>query len=146
MWYITCLTFDGTYDSMVFATRLRRLRTQRNFSQREIAERIGVPKDYVALVERGQTVPSLETLERFAKVLDVPLHKLFYDGRAPTTRHLTPRPSLQELADEIGPMGAKARFLLQVKVFARRFDQSSRDSLLGLVQRFVRGILLRRRG
>lgn len=143
---MTWLVIDGKYDSMVFATRLSRLRTQRNFSQREIAERIGVPKDYVVLVERGQTVPSLETLEPFAKALDVPLHNLFYDGRAPTTRHLTPRPSLQELADEIGPMGAKARFLLQVKVFARRFDESSRDSLLGLVQRFVRGILLRRRG
>src|SRR4029077_16539664 len=91
IWYITWLIADGTCGYMVFATRLSRLRTQRNFSQREIAERIGVPKDYVALVERGQTVPSLETLERFAKALDVPLHKLFYDGRAPTTRHLTPR-------------------------------------------------------
>jgi len=34
-------------------------------------------------VENGHTVPAVETLEEFARALEVPLYQLFYDGEEP---------------------------------------------------------------
>ena len=65
---------------MLIGTRLRQLREQKHMSQGDIEERTGLLRCYVSRVENGHTVPSLETLERFAAVLDVPLYQLFYSG------------------------------------------------------------------
>ena len=43
-------------------------------SQRDNEERAGLERCYVSRVENGHTVPSLETLERFAGALGVPLY------------------------------------------------------------------------
>lgn len=37
---------------------------------------------YTSRVENGHTVPSIETLAKFAHALDVPLYQIFYDGEA----------------------------------------------------------------
>ncbi|PYV26996.1 MAG: hypothetical protein DMG24_05820 [Acidobacteria bacterium] len=34
---------------------------------------------HISRVENGHTVPTLETLERLASVLDIPLYQLFYE-------------------------------------------------------------------
>jgi len=60
-------------------------------------------RSYISRVERGHTVPSIETLERLAAALGVPLYQLFYEGEdPPPTPHLTYRPTLEELANEPG--------------------------------------------
>ena len=38
---------------------------------------------YISRVENGHTVPALETLEKFAQALEVPMYGLFYDGDKP---------------------------------------------------------------
>ena len=91
---------------MLIGTRLRQLREQKQLSQGDIEERTGLLRCYVSRVENGHTVPSLETLERFAGVLDVPLYQLFFNGdEAPPTPNLTPRKSLEELTVEGGEKG-----------------------------------------
>ena len=35
---------------------------------------------YISRVENGHTVPSIETLEKLARALEVPLYQLFYDS------------------------------------------------------------------
>src|SRR5580700_8482567 len=101
---------------MLIGQRLRLLREQRNLSQGDIEHVSGLLRCYISRVEHGHTIPSLETLERFAAALDVPLYRLFYEGEDPTTTpHLTPRRSLEELADDEGPSGSEARFLLKLK-------------------------------
>ena len=35
---------------------------------------------YISRVENGHTVPAIETLEKIARALEVPLHGLFYEG------------------------------------------------------------------
>ena len=73
---------------MLIGTRLRQLREEKHMSQGDIEERTGLLRCYVSRVENGHTVPSLETLERFAAVLDVPLYQLFYCGEeVPPTRN-----------------------------------------------------------
>jgi transcriptional regulator with XRE-family HTH domain len=61
--------------------RLKELRIRRNFSQGEIERRTKMLRCYTSRVENGHTVPSLDTLQKFANALEVPLYQLFYEGR-----------------------------------------------------------------
>src|SRR5215472_11535691 len=98
---------------MLIGTRLRELRKQRNLSQGDITEVIGLPRSYISRIENGHAVPSLETLQRLAAALDVPLYRLFYSGEdAPNGRPA--RSSLEEIAQEAGPSGVEARFLIEI--------------------------------
>jgi len=116
---------------MVIGTRLRNLRVERDLSQADLGSRTGLLQCYISRIEQGHTVPSLETLEKFAQALGVPLHQLFYDqGGSLPTPHLTPRSPLEELPEEDGSAGREARFLLQIRKLVGRMAQSNRQLLL----------------
>src|SRR5215831_17940560 len=101
---------------MLIGERLRQLREQKGFSQGDIEKASGLLRCYISRVEHGHTVPTIETLERFATALSVPLYQLFYEGEEPpATPHLTERPTLIELAHEPAAEKAEARFLLKVE-------------------------------
>ncbi len=68
---------------MIVGERLRALREERNFSQGEIEKRTGLLRCYISRVENGHTVPAVETLEKFARALEVPMYQLLYDGEKP---------------------------------------------------------------
>jgi transcriptional regulator with XRE-family HTH domain len=68
---------------MLIGQRLRQLREGRNLSQADVEKRTGLLRAYVSRVEKGHTVPSLDTLERWADALEVPLYQLFYEGGVP---------------------------------------------------------------
>ena len=80
----------------------------------------------------------METLERFAAALDVPLYRLFYTGGdTPPTPNLTPRQTLEELADEPGASGSEARFLLKLKGVAGKIVESDRRFLLDFARKLA---------
>jgi transcriptional regulator with XRE-family HTH domain len=84
---------------MVIGRRLRKLREARALSQGDIERRTGLLRCYISRVENGDTVPSLETLERLAAALEVPLYQLFYEGdEPPTLPNLSPRQTFEDLA------------------------------------------------
>jgi transcriptional regulator with XRE-family HTH domain len=56
---------------MVVAERLKALREAKNLSQGDIETRTGPLRCYVSRVENGHTVPSVETLEKFARALEL---------------------------------------------------------------------------
>lgn len=62
---------------MIIGERLKHLREEKNMSQGEIEEKTGLLRCYVSRVENGHTVPAIETLEKFARALDVELYQLF---------------------------------------------------------------------
>jgi transcriptional regulator with XRE-family HTH domain len=68
---------------MVIGDRLKTLRETKNLSQGDIEKRTGLLRCYVSRVENGHTVPSVETLEKFARALDLPLYQLMFDGDKP---------------------------------------------------------------
>jgi transcriptional regulator with XRE-family HTH domain len=68
---------------MIIGDRLRNLREERNLTQGEIEKRTGLLRCYISRVENGHTVPSVETLEKFARALEVPIYLLFYEGPLP---------------------------------------------------------------
>ena len=65
---------------MVIGDRLRTLREEKNLSQGDIEKRSGLLRCYISRVEHGHTVPSIETLEKMSRALEVPLYQLFYEG------------------------------------------------------------------
>jgi len=68
---------------MVIGDRLKDLRESKNMSQGDIEKRTGLLRCYISRVENGHTVPTIETLEKMARALEVPLYQLFYDAEPP---------------------------------------------------------------
>jgi transcriptional regulator with XRE-family HTH domain len=118
--------------------RIREIREQKKLSQGDLEKESALLRCYTSRVENGHTIPSLETLERFAAALDVPLYQLFYPGGVPpATPALTPRASLEELAEIPGEKGADARFLLKLKDYLGRIGETDREAILGLAKKLT---------
>jgi len=62
---------------MVIGDRLRALREQKKMPQADIKKRLGLLRCYVARVENGHTVPSVDTLEKMALAFGVSMYRLF---------------------------------------------------------------------
>jgi transcriptional regulator with XRE-family HTH domain len=56
--------------------RILALRSARHLSQRDLAERMGVPRTYISKLENGKAGRTLGSLERVAAALEVPLAAL----------------------------------------------------------------------
>src|SRR3990172_5332039 len=123
----------GTMD---IGQRLRDLRESPQFSQGDIEKRTGLLRCYISRVENGHTVPSIETLEKCAKALEVPLYQLFYDGEEPPELPNLPK---RKTADEIawGHSGKEARFLNKFRRLMGRIDEGDRRLLLYMAQKMA---------
>jgi transcriptional regulator with XRE-family HTH domain len=64
---------------MVIGDKLKTLRAQKNLSQGDVEKRTGLLRCYISRVENGHTVPSVDTLEKMARALEVPMYRLFAD-------------------------------------------------------------------
>lgn len=64
---------------MVIGDKLKELRETKEFSQGDIEKRTGLLRCYISRVENGHTVPSVDTLEKMARALEVPMYRLFTD-------------------------------------------------------------------
>jgi len=122
---------------MVIGDRLRDLRDQKKFSQGEIEKRTGLLRCYISRVENGHTVPAVETLEKFARALEVPLYQLFYDGeRPPKLPNLPKRKSADDIA--WGSSGKDARLLSKFLRLFSRMDEGDLKLLFFVAQKMAR--------
>jgi len=55
----------------VFAENLKRVRTQQGISQENLALKAGVERTYIGLLERKKNSPTIDMVEKLAKVLKV---------------------------------------------------------------------------
>jgi transcriptional regulator with XRE-family HTH domain len=69
----------ATTDRAVFGSNVRRLRTERGYSQEELAERSGLHRTYVSSLERGQRNVGLDNIKKLAAALGVKASELL-DG------------------------------------------------------------------
>jgi len=116
---------------------LKKLREERNLSQGDIEKRTGLLRCYISRVENGHTVPSLETLERIAVALELPLFQLFYEGdEPPALPNLTKRQTTEELvlSEE---QEKEVRFYEKVKRLLGRIDEKDRQLLLYMAQKLA---------
>ncbi len=122
---------------MLIGDRLRALREARKLSQGDIEERSGLKRSYISRVENGHTVPSVETLEKWARALEVPLYQLFYEGeKPPELLHLPKRKTAEEIA--WGGSGKEARFLEKFRLLLARLAEPDRRLLLQMAQEMAR--------
>lgn len=122
---------------MVIGTRLRKLREERKLSQGDIEERTGLLRCYVSRVENGHTIPSIETLERLASALEIPLYELFYEGHEPPPLpNLSRRKTTEELVlDEASQK--ELRFFEKVRHLLGRINERDRQLLLYMAQKLA---------
>ena len=110
---------------MIIGKRLLALREERKLSQGDIEKKTGLLRCYVSRVENGHTVPCVETLEKMARALEIPMYKLFYDDEEPPK---LPNLLKRKTADDIlwGNSGEDARVLAK---FCRLFGRMKAGDL-----------------
>jgi transcriptional regulator with XRE-family HTH domain len=110
--------------SQGFADRLKQLRKQRDLSQAQLADAVGVHQNHIGRYERGESQPSADALRRLADALGV------------STDYL-----IEGTSDE----AAKARF--EDRDLLRQFQEVERlpDSDKALVKSFLDAFLFRRK-
>ena len=62
-----------------FGNKVREERLRRNLSQEELAEKAGVHRTYIGMIERAEKNITLENIDKIAKALDMKISDLFYD-------------------------------------------------------------------
>jgi transcriptional regulator with XRE-family HTH domain len=136
------LTVYASYDNlsiiMQIGQRLRILREQESLSQGDVEERTGLLRCYISRVENGHTIPSLETLERLASALEMPLYELFIEGENALSRPDRGAKRTAEQARQAETDGQR-RFLEKVRHLIGRIDQKDRKILLYMAEKLARG-------
>ncbi|OGT89290.1 MAG: transcriptional regulator, partial [Gammaproteobacteria bacterium RIFOXYB2_FULL_38_6] len=51
--------------------KIRKYRKEARLTQEELADKVGISRTYMGYIEQGRSVPSLEVLEKIARVLKV---------------------------------------------------------------------------
>jgi transcriptional regulator with XRE-family HTH domain len=90
----------SSHSQLKIALSIRTLRQRSGLSQRQLALRMQVPRTYVSKIENEKATPTLSSLERLAKALEVTLPDLLTGGqpsREEQLRDLTSDPFLAEL-------------------------------------------------
>ena len=57
--------------------RVKALRTDRGWTQRELASQVGVSRQSINSIERGRYIPSLPLALVFARIFDCPTDEIF---------------------------------------------------------------------
>ena len=122
---------------MIIGDRLRALREEKKFSQGDIEKRTGLLRCYISRVENGHTVPAIETLEKMARALEIPMYQLFFDGEEPPKLPNLPK---RKSADDIawGSTGKDARWLYKFRRLLARTEESDRKLLMFMAQKMTR--------
>ena len=122
---------------MIIGDRIRSLREEKKMSQGDIEKRTGLLRCYISRVENGHTVPALDTIEKIARALEVPLYQMFYDGEEPPVLPKLPR---RRSADDIiwGSAGKDARTLTRFRRVLGKIDDKDRKLLFFMAQKLAR--------
>jgi len=122
---------------VIIGDRLRDMREQKKLSQGDIEKRTGLLRCYISRVENGHTVPAIETLEKMARALEIPMYQLFYDGEKPPELPNLPK---RKASDDIawGSAGKDARYFSKLRRLLARTDEGNRKLLLHMAQKMAR--------
>jgi transcriptional regulator with XRE-family HTH domain len=120
---------DAVSISINIGTTIRGYRLQKGMSQGDIEKRTGLLRCYLSRVENGHTVPSLETLQKIARALDLQLSEFFAE---------------EAIGKEMSGLNLneeEIRFLTQVQRYSAHLSDSDRRLLLAMVRKFAQTTL-----
>jgi transcriptional regulator with XRE-family HTH domain len=121
---------------MILGDRLRALREEKKLTQGDIEKRTGLFRCYVSRLENGHTVPAIETLEKMAKALEVPMYQLFYDGEEPPKRPSIPERKSSD-RNAWGSSGKDARFLNKLRRLLGKASEQDRKLVMHMAQKMA---------
>jgi len=117
---------------LVISQRLKDARELRKLSQGDIESRTGLRRCYVSRVENGHTVPSVETLEKLARALELPLYELFYDRKVSPAE---PRVEIFRAKNERHEYSQKHRhFFSKLTSYLSRMSEPDRQLFIGIAE------------
>ena len=122
---------------MIIVERLRALREEKKFSQSTVEKRTGLLRCYISRVEHGHTVPAVETLEKFARALEIPMYQLFHDGEEPPKLPNLPK---RKSADDViwGSKDKDARLLANFSNLFSKMEEGNVGLVLFMAQKMAR--------
>jgi len=122
----------------VIGDRLRELRAGKKRTQGDIEKRTGLLRCYISRVENGHTVPAIETLEKMARALEVPLYQLFYDGEEPPK---LPNLLKRKTSDDVvwGSSGKLAAYLTKLRKCLSKARDADRKLIMVMMQKMANG-------
>jgi transcriptional regulator with XRE-family HTH domain len=123
---------------MIIGDRLREMREAKKLSQGDIEKRTGLLRCYISRVENGHTVPAIETLEKLARALEIPLYQLFYEGDEPPK---LPNLLKRKTSDDFvwGNSGKPAVYLHKLTRCLSKTGDRDRKLLLTMAQKMATG-------
>jgi transcriptional regulator with XRE-family HTH domain len=121
---------------MIIGERLRELRVAKHLSQGDIEKRTGLLRCYISRVENGHTVPAIETLEKMARALELPLYQLMYDGDKVPKAPIAVA-SNGDKSHAWGPRGGDARYFQKLRRLLAKMNSEDRELLLYTVQKMA---------
>jgi transcriptional regulator with XRE-family HTH domain len=123
---------------MIIGDRLRELREEKKLSQGDMEKRTGLLRCYISRVENGHTVPAIETLEKLARALEIPLYQLFYEGdQPPKLPNLLKRKTSDDIA--WGSSGKPAMYLHKLRKCLSKAGEGDRKLILVMAQKLSMG-------
>jgi len=91
----------------IIGAQVRAARARKGLTQEQLAAAVERTAEGVSNIERGQALPTIETLARISQALGVPLQDFFAEAEAPSGRSATrfalemkARELIRELRDE----------------------------------------------
>lgn len=101
-------------------------------TQGDIEQRAGLLRCYTSRVENGHTVPSLETIEKIARALNIPLYQVFYDGEKPP--EIDPLTNDRRRKLPFGKSSGDMKYMHSLLGLVEGLDAAGRKELLRLAR------------
>jgi transcriptional regulator with XRE-family HTH domain len=121
---------EAPVKGLQVSAAVRELRQLRNLSQRQLAARMNVPRTYISKIENGKAMPTLSSLDRLARALEVDISSLLRDAstrQRDETNVLLADPFLAEIAHYTAQLDTLQRsiFLNHVRELAAGHRRSA---------------------
>lgn len=112
---------------MFIGDRLRQLREAKGLSQGDLEDRSGLARSFTSRLENGHAVPTVDTLEKYARALEVPMYRFFCNGTEPPAKPILPAEHETNEPTELPRL---------VRLLAR-MSETDRSLLLAVAQRMA---------
>lgn len=111
----------------MFAERLKELRKEKNMTQVQLAEALGVSKGTIAMWEIGKREPNFETLDRLSDIFDKRIDYILGYSNDASSPRLT-----EEDIDQLGRWEVEDQFreIIMAYLFLDEYGKTAVESLI----------------